>query len=375
MNKLLKRFFKDLDDPRVHFNKIIHKLKDIIVMAIMAVIGGCDSWEEIEIWCLSKEKLIYNLLKTKLIPSHDTFRRIFMLLDGKKFEKHFIKFGEYLIKKKPKLIKDIISIDGKSLRGSRRKQINKSALHVVNGWSDKHSIVLGQKSVDSKSNEIVAIPELLDVLDVNNSVVTIDAIGTQKSIASQIIEAGGDYMLSLKANHKNAYNQVNEYFFNNVFAVGSGERPFHDKFEGKDHGRIERRRYFIKPISEFSNLSTWKNAQYVVAVERIRSINGAEKASAGIHYYITSAGDSSEFLASCIRKHWNVENKLHWSLDVSFREDSNRSTNNNAALNLSILRKFALNILKNDKTIKKSIPLKRKMAGLDDDYLKSLLQI
>jgi len=375
MNKLLKRFFKDLDDPRVHFNKIIHKLKDIIVMAIMAVIGGCDSWEEIEIWCLSKEKLIYHLLKTKLIPSHDTFRRIFMLLDGKKFEKHFIKFGEYLIKKKPKLIKDIISIDGKSLRGSRRKQINKSALHVVNGWSDKHSIVLGQKSVDSKSNEIVAIPELLDVLDVNNSVVTIDAIGTQKSIASQIIEAGGDYMLSLKANHKNAYNQVNEYFFNNVFAVGSGERPFHDKFEGKDHGRIERRRYFIKPISEFSNLSTWKNAQYVVAVERIRSINGAEKASAGIHYYITSAGDSSEFLASCIRKHWNVENKLHWSLDVSFREDSNRSTNNNAALNLSILRKFALNILKNDKTIKKSIPLKRKMAGLDDDYLKSLLQI
>jgi len=375
MNKLLKRFFKDLDDPRVHFNKIIHKLKDIIVMAIMAVIGGCDSWEEIEIWCLSKEKLIYHLLKTKLIPSHDTFRRIFMLLDGKKFEKHFIKFGEYLIKKKPKLIKDIISIDGKSLRGSRRKQINKSALHVVNGWSDKHSIVLGQKSVDSKSNEIVAIPELLDVLDVNNSVVTIDAIGTQKSIASQIIEAGGDYMLSLKANHKNAYNQVNEYFFNNVFAVGSGERPFHDKFEGKDHGRIERRRYFIKPISKFSNLSTWKNAQYVVAVERIRSINGAEKASAGIHYYITSAGDSSEFLASCIRKHWNVENKLHWSLDVSFREDSNRSTNNNAALNLSILRKIALNILKNDKTIKKSIPLKRKMAGLDDDYLKSLLQI
>ena len=110
MNRLLKKFFTDLEDPRVHFNKIIHKLKDIIVMAIMAVIGGCDSWEEIEIWCLSKKKLIYNLLKTKLIPSHDTFRRIFTLLDGKKFEKHFIKFGEYLINKKPKLIKDIISI-------------------------------------------------------------------------------------------------------------------------------------------------------------------------------------------------------------------------------------------------------------------------
>ena len=146
MNKLLKKFFTDLEDPRVHFNKIIHKLKDIIVMAIMAVIGGCDSWEEIEIWCLSKKKLIYNILKTKLIPSHDTFRRIFTLLDGKKFEKHFIKFGEYLINKKPKLIKDIISIDGKSLRGSRRSQINKSALHVVNAWSDKHSIVLGQKA-------------------------------------------------------------------------------------------------------------------------------------------------------------------------------------------------------------------------------------
>ena len=146
MNKLLKKFFTDLEVPRVHFNKIIHKLKDIIVMAIMAVIGGCDSWEEIEIWCLSKKKLIYNILKTKLIPSHDTFRRIFTLLDGKKFEKHFIKFGEYLINKKPKLIKDIISIDGKSLRGSRRSQINKSALHVVNAWSDKHSIVLGQKA-------------------------------------------------------------------------------------------------------------------------------------------------------------------------------------------------------------------------------------
>ena len=145
MDKLLKKFFTDLEDPRVHFNKIIHKLKDIIVMAIMAVTGGCDSWEEIEIWCLSKKKLIYNMLKTKLIPSHDTFRRIFTLLDGKKFEKHFIKFGEYLINKKPKLIKDIISIDGKSLRGSRRSQINKSALHVVNAWSDKHSIVLRAK--------------------------------------------------------------------------------------------------------------------------------------------------------------------------------------------------------------------------------------
>ena len=168
MNKLLKKFFTELDDPRVHIKKIIHKLKDVIVMAIMAVIGGCDSWEDIEIWCLSKKKLIYNILKAKLIPSHDTFRRIFTLLDGKKFEKHFIKFGEYLINKKPKLIKDIISIDGKSLRGSRRSTINKSALHVVNAWSDKHSIVLGQKSVDLKSNEIVAIPELLDVLSINN---------------------------------------------------------------------------------------------------------------------------------------------------------------------------------------------------------------
>lgn len=375
MDKLLKKFFIDLDDPRAHLNKVIHKLKDIIVMAIMAVIGGCDGWEEIEIWCFSKKKLIYSLLKTKLIPSHDTFRRIFTLLDAKKFEKHFIKFGEFLINKKSKLIKDIISVDGKSLKGSRRSQIDKSALHIVNAWSDKHNIILGQKSVDSKSNEIVAIPELLNLLDVNNSVVTIDAIGTQKNIADQIIAAGGDYMLALKANHKNAFNQVNEYFLNNVFAVGSGEKPFHDKFEGKNHGRTERRRYFIKPVTQFSNLSKWKNAQYVVAVERIRSINGTEKVSTEIHYYITSAKDSSEFLASCIRKHWNVENKLHWSLDVSFREDSNRTTHDNAALNLSILRKFALNILKNDKTNKKSITLKRKMAGLDDNYLKMLLQI
>jgi len=375
MDKLLKKFFIDLDDPRVHLNKVIHKLKDIIIMAIMAVIGGCDGWEEIEIWCLSKKKLIYSLLKTKLIPSHDTFRRIFTLLDAKKFEKHFIKFGEFLINKKSKLIKDIISLDGKSLRGSRRSQIDKSALHIVNAWSDKHNIILGQKSVDSKSNEIIAIPELLNLLDVNNSVVTIDAIGTQKNIADQIIAAGGDYMLALKANHKNAFNQVNEYFSNKVFAIGSGEKPFHDKFEGGNHGRTERRRYFIKPIEQFSNLSEWKNAKYVAAVERIRSINGTEKVSAEIHYYITSAKDSYEFLASCIRKHWNVENKLHWSLDVSFREDGNRTTHDNAALNLSILRKFALNILKNDKTNKKSITLKRKIAGLDDNYLKTLLQI
>jgi len=375
MDKLLKKFFIDIEDPRVHIKKVIHKLKDVIVMAIMAVIGGCDSWEEMEIWCLSKKKLIYSLLKTKLIPSHDTFRRIFTLLNAKKFEKHFIKFGEYLIKKKSKLIKDIISLDGKSLRGSRRSQVDKSALHIVNAWSDKHGIVLGQKSVDSRSNEITAIPELLNLLDVKNSVVTIDAIGTQKNIADQIIEAGGDYMLALKANHKNAFNQVDEYFSNNVFAVGSGEKPFYDKFEGENHGRTERRRYFIKPIAEFSHLSDWKNAQYIVAVERIRSINGTGKVSAEIHYYITSAKDSCEFLASCIRKHWNVENKLHWSLDVSFREDSNRTTDKNAALNLSVLRKFALNILKNDKTNKKSINLKRKMACLDDNYLKSLLQV
>ena len=162
----------------MHIKKVIHKLKGVIVMAIMAVIGGCDSWEEMQIWCLSKKKLIHSLLKAKLIPSHDTFRRIFTLLNAKKFEKHFIKFGEYLIKKKSKLIKDIISLDGKSLRGSRRSQVDKSALHIVNAWSDKHGIVLGQKSVDSKSNGITAIPELLNLLDIKNSVVTIDAIGT-----------------------------------------------------------------------------------------------------------------------------------------------------------------------------------------------------
>ena len=376
MDRIIKKFFTELKDPRIHHKKILHNFKDIIIMAILAVIGGSQGWEEIEIWCLNKKKLISELLKTTLIPSHDTFRRVFSLLDAKKFEQNFTKFMQFLTHKKSNMIKDIIAIDGKSLRGSKRNAINKSPLHIVNAWSSQHGLFLGQTRVDSnKSNEIKAIPELLELLNIKNNIITIDAMGTQKKIASKIIKEGGDYMLALKANHKSAFHQINNYFKQHVFATGSGEFPYQDKFEGDSHGRIERRRYFIKPATSFPLLSQWESIKFVIAVERIRGLKNTEKVSSEIHYYITSAEDSPQFLATCIRNHWSIENNLHWSLDVVFREDSNRTTNENAALNLSLVRKLALNILKNDKTYKKSIPLKRKQACLNDDYLKTLLQL
>jgi len=373
MSTIFDDFFTDLEDPRKHENKIEYSLKDILVMAILAVIGGCDGWEEIELWCRYRESLFLKLLKTNKIPAHDTFRRVFTLLSADKFEYCFAKVISHVTSGKEEVIRDIIALDGKSLRGSKRNITNTTALHIVNAWSIKHGMVLGQKQVDKKSNEIKAIPELLDILDVENHVITIDAGGTQKKIASKIMDQKGDYILALKANHRKAHEEVINYFNDKI--LSKDVKPDYDKFDGQDHNRIERRRYFMVPATNFSQLSEWQGIEKVVALESTRSEKGkAGKASTQIRYYITSCKDNNASIASYIRDHWHIENKLHWSLDVSFREDENRSTNDNAAVNLSILRKIAVNALRNEKSFKKSVPLKRRKAGMDDEYLEKIIR-
>jgi predicted transposase YbfD/YdcC len=341
-----------------------------MVMAILSVVGGCGNWEEMELWCNYRRSLFLELLGTAKIPSHDTFRRVFMLLSVDKFEHCFAKMISYVTSCKEEVIRDIIALDGKALRGSKRNITNKTALHIVNAWSVKQGMVLGQKQVDKKSNEIKAIPELLEILNVKNNVITIDAAGTQKKIASKIIDQEGDYVLALKANHPKAYTEVVDYFNKEIFT--KSVKPNCDNFSGEKHHRTERRRYFIVPATKFSQLH-FKGIKNVIALESIRSEKN-KKVSTQIRYYIASCQDSDKFITSCIRSHWHVENKLHWCLDVNFREDQNRSTDDNAAINLSILRKIAINALRNEKSFKKSIPLKRRKAGMDNEYLKKIIR-
>ena len=303
------------------------------------------------------------------IPSHDTFGRVFSLLNPEEFQSCF----QQWIKTVAAVTSgEIVAIDGKTLRRSHDRANNKSAIHMVNAWASHNRVCIGQVKTDEKSNEITAVPKLLQMLELNGCIVTIDAMGCQKHIAGQILEKGADYMLALKANHETLYEEISSYF--DEASQHDIEDYDIDTCETVDggHGRVETRRcYVCSKIDWLEEKKNWQGLASIVKVESERCVD--DVTSNENRYYITSLKSNPDHILQAIRSHWGVENSLHWILDVAFREDECRTRKGHAAENFAIARTIATNLLKNEKTLKRGVKTRRLKAGWDNDYLLKVL--
>lgn len=361
----LVNYFSELPDPRIERRKL-HRLTDILCITICAVICGAQHWTQIEDFGLAKEAWFKTFLRLEHgIPSHDTFGDFFAALDPEAFGICFIHWVEALA---VHTAGDIISFDGKALRKSFDKASSKAAIHMVSAFSSANELVLGQLKINDKSNEITAVPKLLELLVLEGTIITTDALNCQKSIAEKIVDKGADYVLALKENHPNLYTDVALYFETHETHCQSS-----DKEVEKGHGRLETRRYWLTDkIDWLVQKSEWKGLKAIAMVESTREIQG--KTSTERRYYLTSLINLEDF-SRAARNHWHVENKLHWSLDVTFREDFSRVRQGHAAENFSTIRRIALNLLKQEKTSKRGIESKRLKAGWDHGYLLKVLKI
>jgi predicted transposase YbfD/YdcC len=367
----LGQYLVAVEDPRCS-GKVEHRLVEVLVIAVCAVIACAESWDDIALYGRSKLAWLRTFLDLPNgIPSHDTFRRVFMLIDPDAFEAGFTAWVGSLA---DRFEREVVAIDGKTVRRSFDHGREQSALHVVSAWASEQGLVLGQRCVDGKSNEITAVPELLDQLALENSIVTLDAMGCQTAIAEKILARGGDYLLTLKGNHPLAHAAVVEHFDQRCFRRGATSRADCDAFDGT-HGRLVRRRVFASTdAAALEALSGWPGLRTVLAVESIRSVNSAPtKVESEIRYFLSSCPDSPAVLGRAVRSHWAIENTLHWVLDVTFREDDSRVRDRTAARNLALLRKIALNIVGRDKTTKASVRARRKKAAWNDAYMLKLL--
>lgn len=366
-NDLFQGYFDTLKDPRSHINKL-HSLNDILVVSIVALICGAETWKQIEEFAKSKEQFLRKILELPNgLPSDDTINRLFSALDAKQFEVCFAKWVHSLSQE---VKQQVIAIDGKTVRGAKSNGKN-SPVHIVGAWASEHNLVAGQVKVDDKSNEITAIPELLDLLFIQGDIVTIDAMGTQTAIADKIIEKEADYILAVKENQPQLLEDVQDEF---RFC----KSPLSTEHIDLGHGRIETRVCTV--ISDFQFIeketSKWKNINQVIRIESTREFKNSNKPTErATRYYISSLNEQPENYQKHIRSHWGIENKLHWVLDVVFSEDKSRKRNMNAAENYSILLKMTLNLLKNDQSTKQGIAGKRLKAAWNEDYLKKLLKI
>ena len=367
--------FSDLDDPR-ESGKVIYPLTDILVIAVCAAIAGAESYEDIVLYGKSKTSWLSEFLDLdKGIPSHDTFRRVFGLIDAEAFEDCFAAWAQSQAEEPDG---ELVAIDGKTIRRSFDHGKEQSPLHVVSAWASEQSLVLAQEVVNEKSNEITAIPEVLDALQLEGALVTIDAMGCQIDIAEEIIGEKADYLLALKENHKTAYRAVQGHFDDRCFGSGAFKRGARSRLRSdgfdESHGRVVRRRVFVcEEATELEALSEWPGLQSVVGIETIRTVKGEPETTAEIRYFLSSREADDEALEDAVRRHWSIENSLHWVLDVTFNEDQSRVRDETAASNWAVLRKMALNLLKSDSEVDTSIKGRRKQAGWDNDYMRRLL--
>lgn len=362
----LLRIFDELEDPRVERNKL-HCLADILAIALLAVICGADEWTEIELFGQSKLDWLRTFLRLPHgIPSHDTFGRVFSRLDPEQLERCFQKWMSALAQRSGG---ELIALDGKTLRRSFDHAGQKAAIHMVSAWSQANHLVLGQVATDAKSNEITAIPKLLKMLDITDSVITIDAMGCQKAIAKQIVEQKGHYVLQVKGNQKTLHDLVKATFDELTCGSIPGVTcSCHEEVEG-GHGRVERRRIWTTTWTDwYPQRSDWAGLRSFVCVESERTIHG--QTSTDRRYYISDLGDiDARTMLGYVRGHWGIENQLHWSLDMTFREDTLRHRVGYSAENFSRIRRLALNLLRRDKTCKNGLKGKRLKACLKQDYL------
>jgi predicted transposase YbfD/YdcC len=372
--------FQKLPDPRVNRTKD-HDLIDVLIIAVCCLLCAGESFNDMEDFGHAKEDWFRTFLGLRNgIPSHDTFNRVFAALDPQQFLECFLAWTQSVRQAVPQ---EIVALDGKALRRALNK--DQSIQYVVSAWAENNGLVLGQLKVADKSNEITAVPELLRALELSGCIVTVDAMGCQKKIAKEIVEADADYVLALKGNQEKVHEEVKSFL---DAAVEEKNRP---RPKGalvpkealslqtfatveKDHGRIETRRYYQSDYLDwFADQAKWEGLASVGLVESIREMDG--KATVERRYYLSSLKMDVETLARAVRGHWGVENKLHWVMDVCFGEDQSRVRQGYAAENLAALRRLALNMLKQEKTKKRGIRGKMLNASWDHPYLLRLLGV
>lgn len=368
--------FQTLPDPRMKRTRK-HLLIDILTIGLCSTLAGGTTFTDMVIFGKSQIEWLKTFLELPHgIPSRDTFNRVFSAIDPDLFLDCFVQWVQGLC---TALGREVVAIDGKALRHALNA--GDKLPYIVSAWASEHGLVLGQVKVDDKSNEITAIPELLRVLELKGCIITIDAMGCQKDIAAKIVDKEADYVLALKGNQGTAHEEIKEYFAD---AVPAGAVSFEDigapqgmdffQTVDKGHGRIEIRRYWqTNDIEWFEDKGLWKNLSTFAMVESVRIINGEKTTER--RYFLSCLPLDVQLLAKAVRGHWGVENPLHWTLDVTFGEDSSRARAKNAAQNLAMLRRIALNLVKNNRTEKLSVRGKRFLAALSPAYLGQLLGI
>lgn len=372
--------FSSMRDPRVNRRKE-HELIDLLVIALCCLLCGGETFNDMEDFGKAKYDWFKSFLNLRNgIPSHDTFNRVFAALDPEEFLDCFLRWTQSL---RAAVHQEIVALDGKALR--RALDRGQSVKYVVSAWAESNGLVLGQLKVADKSNEITAVPELLRVLELSGCIVTTDAMGCQKKIAREIIEADADYVLALKGNQETVHEEV-QSFLDAALLEKQTPRPKGAALSPaaqnlaqletveKDHGRLEIRRYYQSDrLGWFADRHLWEGLQSVGMVESVRTVGG--QTTIERRYYLSSLPLGIETFARAVRSHWGVENKVHWLMDVCFREDHSRARAGYAAENLATLRRLALNLLRQEKTKKRGIKGKQLNAGWDHAYLLRLLGI
>lgn len=367
------QYFGHMADPRRRAQSIQHKLLDIIFMALCAMLSGARDLPSIALYAKEKEQWFTQILNLKNgVPSENTFWWVFMLIRPTEFEQGFVQWIRVVVGR----IGGVIAIDGKTLRGTVGSDHLGSSVHMVSAWASMCNFTLAQLKVDDKSNEITAIPKLLDMIDIRGAIVTIDAMGCQTKIAGKIIDNGGDYLLAVKENQPHLYYELQNYF--NQVEDDNLEiaecQLFHstNENEKEKHGRKEERKVYTTGAIDFlPQRNEWKGLQSIVCIRSKRTIK--EKTTEEARYYISSVAPNAEQQGNAARAHWGIENKVHWILDVGFKEDTIKAKVGNIAENLAVLRHIALNVLKNDKETKLSIAKKQFKAAINNEYVLKLL--
>ena len=367
----LETCFSDLPDPRVQ-GRCDHKLMDILIIAVCAALCGADSWVAVETVGKAKETWFREFLKLENgIPSHDTFGDVFSKISSEDFQTRFMRWVEVVFRVTKG---QVVALDGKTLRGSHKGGVGKEAIHLVNAWAVSSGIVLGQRKVDGKTNEIKAIPELLRVLNVSGCIVTIDAMGCQKDIAKTIRDEKADYILRVKDNQSHLKQDIEDWFaYGDKRQFTEMQMDFHQTIH-KTSGRIEIRRCWAvsDPLAfeHIRHYDGWTDLNCIVRVRRERRVG--EKVSHETAYYISSLPADATQLLQAIQHHWAIENSFHWVMDVTFAEDYSRIRTEDSAENMAVLRSLALNLLKRD-TSKSNLRQKRFRAAMDNQFLLHLI--